>query len=161
MALIGQAVSEEKIFEIVDRRRTSYKLTLGSGELKSTSDGQILSCLEHTRTLALKKKCESPSFTCQFCSRLLRTAFNASATFRRKLHLSKMSPCPDPYPNPSGWWLKMWTYRLVFYGINLKILAVNIFEVTFSTKHIFDEMSYFQHHRYRSPLFGFTSFYCK
>ena len=42
-AFIGQAVSEKKIFEIVDRRRTddgawpSYKLTLwafGSGELK-------------------------------------------------------------------------------------------------------------------------------
>ena len=46
----------------------------------------------------------------------------ASATFRRKLHLSKMSPCPDPNPNSSGWWLKMWTYRLVFYGINFKIL---------------------------------------
>ena len=48
-----------------------------------------------------------------------------------------MSPCPDPYPNPSGWWLKLWTYRLVFNNF-----AVNIFEVTtFSTKHIFDEMS--------------------
>ena len=52
----------------------------------------------------------------------LLTRLTASATFRRKLHLSKMSPCPDPYPNPSVWWLKMWTYRLVFYGINLKIL---------------------------------------
>ena len=34
----------------------------------------------------------------------------------------KCNPCPDLYPNPTGWWLKMWTYRLVFYGINLKIL---------------------------------------
>ena len=67
--------------------------------------------------------------------------YMASATFRRKLHLSKMSPCPDRYLNPSGWWLKMWTYSLVFYGLNLNI-AVNIFEVMkFSTKHIFDEMS--------------------
>ena len=54
-----------------------------------------------------------------------------------KIKLSKMSRCPDLYPYPSGQWLKMWTYRLVFYGINLKIFEVT----TLSTKHIFDEMS--------------------
>ena len=51
-----------------------------------------------------------------------------------------MSPCPDLYPNPSGWWLKMWTYRLVFYWINLKILRRIFLKLqdfrqnTFSTK---------------------------
>ena len=65
----------------------------------------------------------------------IRTTKTASATFRRKLHLTKMSPCPDLYPNPSGWWLKMWTYRLVFYGINLKFCgeyfrSYNIFDKT-------------------------------
>ena len=65
----------------------------------------------------------------------------ASVTFRQKLHLSEMSSCPDVYPNPSGWWLKMWNYRLVFYGMKSQNFEVNIFEVTtFSTKHIFDEM---------------------
>ena len=32
----------------------------------------------------------------RFCSKALLLP-EASATFRRKLHLSKMSPCPDPY----------------------------------------------------------------
>ena len=71
----------------------------------------------------------------------IKDFWKASATFCRKLHLSKMSPCPDLYPNPSGWWLKMWTYRLVFYGINLKILWRIFLKLQhFSTKHIFDEM---------------------
>ena len=44
--------------------------------------------------------------------------------------------CLDPYHNPSGWWLTMWTYR------KSQNFAVNIFEVTtLLTKHIFDEMS--------------------
>ena len=51
-------------------------------------------------------------------------------------YMSKMSPCPDPYPNPSGWWFKMWTYR------SSQNFAVSILEVTtFLTEHIFDKMS--------------------